>query len=127
MRPLATIGAATILAGIAWIAYGMMSGDSGPEEACRTASPFYIGGIQVNEPDHRHWVDTLDEIGMNTVAVTVYAPTGHGTTRSCGSPTPSPASSTRFAPREPEDSPSCSCYASLSIMAVRATSSFGTA
>jgi hypothetical protein len=76
MRPLATIGAATILAGIAWIAYGMMSGDSGPEEACRTASPFYIGGIQVNEPDHRHWVDTLDEIGMNTVAVTVYATHG---------------------------------------------------
>ena len=33
---------------------------------------FYLGGVEVNEPDHRVWVDTLKRIGMNTVEVTVY-------------------------------------------------------
>ncbi len=33
---------------------------------------FYLGGVEVNEPDHRIWVDTLKRIGMNTVEVTVY-------------------------------------------------------
>jgi hypothetical protein len=37
---------------------------------------FFLGGIQVNEPDHQAWVRTLDEVGMNTVAVTVYARQG---------------------------------------------------
>jgi hypothetical protein len=37
---------------------------------------FFLGGIQVNEPDHEAWVRTLDEVGMNTVAVTVYAHQG---------------------------------------------------
>lgn len=37
---------------------------------------FLLGGIQVNEPDHQIWVNTLDEIGMNTVSVTVYAKQG---------------------------------------------------
>ena len=39
-------------------------------------SEFYLGGIQVNEPDHDKWVDTLREFGMNTVSVTVYAKQG---------------------------------------------------
>ncbi len=39
-------------------------------------SPFYLGGIQVNEADHRRWFDVLQQAGMNTVAVTVYAKQG---------------------------------------------------
>jgi len=42
-----------------------------------TSSPaFFVGGIQVNEPDHDHWVESLGDAGMNTVAVTVYASQG---------------------------------------------------
>ena len=41
-----------------------------------TREDFYLGGIQVNEADHSHWVETLAESGMNTVAVTVYAHQG---------------------------------------------------
>ena len=37
---------------------------------------FYLGGIQVNEPDHEAWVAALDEAGLNSVAVTVYAHQG---------------------------------------------------
>ena len=37
-----------------------------------SASAFYLGGIQVNEPNHQEWVSTLREVGMNTVSVTVY-------------------------------------------------------
>ncbi len=37
---------------------------------------FYLGGIQVNEPDHQLWVEALDESGFNTVAITVYAKQG---------------------------------------------------
>lgn len=41
---------------------------------------FFLGGIQVNEPDHEHWISALEEAGMNTVAVTVYAHQGHWNT-----------------------------------------------
>ena len=45
--------------------------------ALRSTGPvFYLGGIQVNEPDHDAWVNSLAESGMNTVAVTVYAKQG---------------------------------------------------
>lgn len=37
---------------------------------------FYLGGIQVNEADQEHWVQTLKSVGMNTVEVTVYAKQG---------------------------------------------------
>ena len=37
---------------------------------------FYLGGIQVNEPDHHAWVEALDDSGFNTVAITVYAKQG---------------------------------------------------
>ena len=37
---------------------------------------FYLGGIQVNEPDHRAWIQALDDSGFNTVAITVYAKQG---------------------------------------------------
>ncbi len=37
---------------------------------------FYLGGIQVNEPDHDEWVSVLKDVGMNTVSVTVYARQG---------------------------------------------------
>ncbi|MEM9823272.1 MAG: hypothetical protein AAF985_19480 [Bacteroidota bacterium] len=33
---------------------------------------FYLGGIQVNEPDHQDWAESLKKAGMNTVSVTVY-------------------------------------------------------
>ncbi len=36
----------------------------------------YVGGIQVNEPDHEAWVEAVDAAGLNTVAVTVYAMQG---------------------------------------------------
>ena len=36
-------------------------------------SPFLLGGIQVNEPDHRQWTSSLQFSGMNTVEATVYA------------------------------------------------------
>jgi len=43
----------------------------------RPASPgFYLGGIQVNEPDHAHWLDRLEDSRMNTVSLTVYAKQG---------------------------------------------------
>ena len=41
-----------------------------------SASPFYLGGIQVNEPDVKAWVQGLKDADMNTVAVTVYAKQG---------------------------------------------------
>lgn len=37
---------------------------------------FYLGGIQVNEPDLGHWVEALDRARLNTVSVTVYAHQG---------------------------------------------------
>ncbi|MGD2113954.1 MAG: hypothetical protein PVG07_02810 [Acidobacteriota bacterium] len=43
--------------------------------AC-SSEPFYLGGIQVNEPDLGHWVESLDAAGMNTVSVTDYAKQG---------------------------------------------------
>ena len=42
---------------------------SGP----RPVLPFYLGGIQVNEPDVKTWTQALKTAGMNTVEVTVYA------------------------------------------------------
>ena len=38
--------------------------------------PFYLGGIQVNEPDVKEWVQGLKKADMNTVEVTVYAKQG---------------------------------------------------
>lgn len=35
-----------------------------------------VGGIQMNEGDQQNWVNTLKEVGMNTVQVTVYAHQG---------------------------------------------------
>ena len=40
------------------------------------SDPFYLGGIQINEPDHDEWVSVLKDVGMNTVSVTVYARQG---------------------------------------------------
>lgn len=39
-------------------------------------SDFFLGGIQVNEPDPDAWLDALAVEGMNTVAVTSYARQG---------------------------------------------------
>ena len=36
----------------------------------------YVGGVQVNEPDHLVWGTKLRALGLNTVAVTVYAKQG---------------------------------------------------
>ena len=38
----------------------------------RADPPFYLGGIQVNEPDQSEWVSGLKTSGMNTVSITVY-------------------------------------------------------
>ncbi len=35
--------------------------------------PFFLGGVQVNEPDLQAWVDGLKTANFNTVEVTVYA------------------------------------------------------
>ena len=40
------------------------------------ADRFYLGGIQVNEPDAEKWINELINAGMNTVEVTVYAHQG---------------------------------------------------
>jgi len=32
---------------------------------------FYLGGIQVNEPDQQTWVKTIEKLGMNTMAVSI--------------------------------------------------------
>ena len=37
---------------------------------------FYVGGIQINEPDHKEWVEALNYAGLNTIQVTVYATQG---------------------------------------------------
>lgn len=37
------------------------------------AGSFYLGGIQVNEPDPVKWIQTLKRERMNTIAVTVYS------------------------------------------------------
>jgi len=37
---------------------------------------YLLGGIQVNEPDHKKWVSSLNHHEMNTVSVTVYARSG---------------------------------------------------
>jgi len=42
----------------------------------KSVPSFFLGGIQVNEPDHAQWTHTLTEVGMNTVAVTIYARQG---------------------------------------------------
>lgn len=39
-------------------------------------TPFYLGGVQINEPDQKDWISTLEHTGMNTVSVTVYARQG---------------------------------------------------
>ncbi|MEM9219220.1 MAG: hypothetical protein AAGD25_33415 [Cyanobacteria bacterium P01_F01_bin.150] len=41
-----------------------------------TEPSFYLGGIQVNEPDVKEWIKGLKKADMNTVAVTVYAKQG---------------------------------------------------
>ncbi len=38
--------------------------------------PFLLGGIQTHETDHQRWVAALNQAGMNTVQVTVYAHQG---------------------------------------------------
>jgi len=55
---------------LAWTA------DPLPGERQTTAPRFFAGGIQVHEPDHDSWTDTLGDVGLNTVAVTVYAMQG---------------------------------------------------
>ncbi len=40
------------------------------------AEPFYLGGIQVNEPNTEQWIQALKAADMNTVQVTVYAHQG---------------------------------------------------
>ena len=45
-------------------------------------TPFYLGGIHVNVYDMDNWLNTLQEIGMNTVEVTVYGKQWHWDTDS---------------------------------------------
>ena len=62
-----------------------------PFLGCNKASlgeTFYLGGIQVNEPDSRNWVKALKSSGMNTVSVTVYARQGEWDTDEIGFDSP---------------------------------------
>ena len=45
--------------------------DHDPPAADVSQPAFLVGGIQVHELDHDRWTETLREMGMNTVAVTV--------------------------------------------------------
>ena len=54
----------------------VLLGASAGSVACSASQPFYLGGIQVNEPDLHHWVESLEAAGMNTVSVTAYAKQG---------------------------------------------------
>ena len=38
--------------------------------------PFLLGGIQVNEPNQEKWLSVLEDVGMNTVSITIYARNG---------------------------------------------------
>jgi hypothetical protein len=48
-----------------------------PATGALAGQPFFLGGIQVNEADHQHWVERLAAEGMNTVSVTVYGHQGN--------------------------------------------------
>jgi len=39
----------------------------------KTEPDFYLGGVEINEPDKTHWLKTIKEAGMNTVPLTVYS------------------------------------------------------
>jgi len=56
-----------------WLIFPALLALAGPADA---EPAFLIGGIQVHELDHDRWTATLREVGMNTVAVTVYAKQG---------------------------------------------------
>ncbi len=58
-----------------WIAAYGLAGCSDPPPGV-PASDFYLGGIQVNEPDLDDWIDALAREGMNAVEVTDYARQG---------------------------------------------------
>ena len=47
-----------------------------PPPAPAGASPFLLGGVQVNEADHERWAAALLRAGMNAVEVTAYAHQG---------------------------------------------------
>ena len=38
-----------------------------------SSNTFYLGGIQVNEPDHGKWIKALKQENMNSIAATTYA------------------------------------------------------
>ncbi|MEM7675554.1 MAG: hypothetical protein AAF449_06080 [Myxococcota bacterium] len=54
---------------------GIMGGACRQDASPPKKTPL-IGGIQVNEPQLRRWIRTIDEAGLNTVATTVYAKQG---------------------------------------------------
>ncbi len=58
----------SIVWGVLFIVFGA--------DAIAEESEYYLGGIQVNEPDHEKWVSSLKHHWMNTVSATVYA--NHG-------------------------------------------------
>ncbi|MFK7969126.1 MAG: hypothetical protein AB8F95_02110 [Bacteroidia bacterium] len=44
--------------------------------SCEEKDPFYLGGIQIHEASQEDWVKLVDDVGMNTIEVTVYAKQG---------------------------------------------------
>ena len=56
---------------LGWVVCAVAWGGVGADDAA-----FLVGGIQVHERDHERWTATLREVGLNTVAVTVYAKQG---------------------------------------------------
>ncbi len=70
--------AAVWLMGLALLAAAWRSvpADHDPVGTSVSQPAFLVGGAQVHELDHDRWTETLREVGMNTVAVTVYAKQG---------------------------------------------------
>jgi len=67
----------TSLTMLALLAAGGISACSGsPPTSPALDSDFFLGGIQVNEPDLDEWLDALITEGMNTISVTHYARQG---------------------------------------------------
>ncbi len=58
----------------AFVAPAVAAGPDAPRSSAAVQSaPTYFGGIQVNEPDHDHWVSEIAAAGLDSVQVTLYA------------------------------------------------------
>ncbi len=70
----------TVLTGVILLWLGACGGAPAAVAPPALDDSFYLGGIQVNEPDHPQWMASLRAAGMNTVSATVYAHQGNWNT-----------------------------------------------